>query len=132
MKRMDSAATAAKVAAELATGKATGPSQIARNIGVSRQTVHRHLKSIRPALAELEAKKAAYRAQVEAKTPSEARAERLGELVRQPEQPMVALKAIMYADRVCGVGPAEEMREVAPSQPLFNLPAGSRVAVAVE
>ena len=118
-----------------------GPEQfteqkIAEMVGITRSSVQAIKRNkIKPAMAEIDAKLADYRSKLAARVPIERRVERLGDLIEQTEQPMVALKALVRADYIDGLY-CEPLRDQIgdgpPRMPLFSLPPGSRVKITLD
>lgn len=117
---------------EIATLAASQPGisqrEIAEALSVSTKTVQRAMNAHSEAI---ERRREEYRRQLAEKSPIEDRANRLVELIKQKEQPMVALKALMYGDQIEGIGPERESGAETQQQPLFALPPGTVMAVKV-
>ena len=100
-------------------------------VGATERTIERIARDVMPDIADLERKKAEYRKALGDLLPIEKRSRRYAELVSQKKHPIAALKALVRVDELDGIITRRDEGEQRSPVPMFSLPPGSKVAIAV-
>lgn len=110
--------------------------QIAEQLGVSKQTIHRDIASVKPALEEAESKIAAMQSELNLVISLKERAGKYAQLAKNAKNEAVSLAALGRIDDLEGIVTQKELvrtRRDEASQPaaMFMLPPGTNVSVTV-
>jgi len=104
--------------------------QIAEILGLTKETVSRHLTKAKPAIDEVQALVKEYDRQFKENLTIEHRAKRYKELVMQDDQLMVSLKALERVDWLQGIRDLGHPEAFQPAhQPFFYLPGGASITL---
>lgn len=104
--------------------------QIAEILGISPETVSRHISASKPQIDEVDKLLKEYDKQFRADLTIEQRAKRYKELVMQDDQLMVSLKALERVDWLSGIRDLPHAEGFQPAhQPFFYLPGGASITL---